>query len=222
MNVQDLDHLNMGGAILIELGNEVHFEIEKLDRRFKSILIGMKPGEYLIFELPRDALSGNIKSIFFSGNIIIVRYLYDGTVFGFQSKIIDDLSAPRKLLFIEHPKIIARYELRSKKRIDCFLPAKIEIMDKEKQGVLTDISEKGCRYQIKTLKSEQLPSVQIDEKLILKFQFAGVEGEQPVSGKIKNIKKDEREMVLGIEFHEISPEVQNMINQYISNIEEPL
>jgi len=222
MNVQNLDHLNMGGAILIELGNEVHFEIEQIDRRFKSILIGMKPGEYLIFELPRDAFSGNNKSIFFSGNSIIVRYLHDGTVFGFQSKIIDALSAPRKLLFIEHPKIIARYELRSKKRVDCFLPAKIEIMDKEKQGVLTNISEKGCRYQIKALKSEQLPSVQIDENLTLKFQFAGVEGEKPVSGKIKNIKKDEREMVLGIEFHEISPEVQNMINQYISNIEEPL
>jgi len=45
------------------------------------------------------------------------------------------------------PKIIEHYDLRSHERMDCFLPAKTKIKDKDKEGTVLDISQRG--YHLK-------------------------------------------------------------------------
>ncbi len=217
MDIENIDY-NTGKRISIESGTQLQIEIEGVAYRFKSVLIGMEPDEYLIIKtpmVPSDAPFGSIKHKLFRGSQIVVRYLYKGIVFGFQSKLIEAIYTPIKLLFVEYPKIIEHHDLRSQVRVDCLLPAKIKIKDEEKHGVILDISKKGCRYRIKALEDEKLPSIQIDEKITLRLQFPGIEDEHLVSGKVKNISRDYQEMSLGIEFHEITPEVQNIISQYI-------
>lgn len=220
MNVENGDYLNTGKRILIELGTQLQLEIGGVASRFKSNLVGIEPGEYLIIKTPTAAASDSIKKKLFRGNEIIVRYLYKGTVFGFQSQLIEATFTPISLLYVEYPKIIENHDLRSQERIDCFLPSKIKIRDEEIQGTILDINERGCRCLIKALKGETLPSVQVDEQVTLKCQFPGVGDEKVVSGKVRNISCDEHETALGIEFHEITPEVQKVIAQYISTVKE--
>jgi len=223
MNVENIDYFDTGKRISIELGTQLQIEIEGVAFRFKSVLIGMEPDEYLIIKtpmVPSDAPFSNIKHKLSRGSQIVVRYLYKGTVFGFQSKLIEAIFTPLRLLFIEYPNIIEHYNLRSQDRVDCFLPAKIKIKEEEKHGLILDISKKGCRYRIKALKDEGLPSIQLDEQITLRCQFPGIEDEQVFSGKVRNINRDKEETTLGIEFHEIAPEFQNIIAQYILNIKE--
>jgi len=220
MKTENVDHFATGKRISIETGTQLQIEIEGVAFRFKSTLVGMEPDKYLIIKTPMAPPSISIKVKLFRGNEIVVRYLNRGTVFGFQSKMIEAISTPIRLLFIEYPKIIEQYDLRSHERMDCFLPAKIKIKDKEKQGTIVDINERGCRCLIKALKGEKLPSLQIDEQIFLMCQFPGIDGEHVVSGKVKNFRRYEQGMALGIMFHEIDPEIQNIIAQYISTVKD--
>lgn len=223
MEAENVDYLATGRRILIELGSQLQIEIEGVAFRFKSVLVGMESDEYLIIKtpmVPSDAPFSSIKQKLFQGTQIIVRYIYKGTVFGFQSKLIESISTPVRLLFVEYPKIVENYDLRSQERTDCFLPAKIKIMDKEEHGAILDISEKGCRCLIKALKDEKLPSAQIDEQVTLTCQFPGIGAEQVVLGNVKNISRDKQEMILGIAFHEIAARVKDIIDQYLSNIKQ--
>jgi len=226
MEAENVDYLVTGRRILIELGSQLQIEIDGVTFRFKSVLVGMESDEYLIIKtpmVPSNAPFTSIKQKLFPGIQVIVRYLYKGTVFGFQSKLIEAISTPVRLLFVEYPKIVENYDLRSQERTDCFLPVKIKIMDKEdkeEHGAILDISERGCRCLIKALKDEKLPSAQIDDQITLTCQFPGIEGEQVVSGNVKNISRDKRQMILGIEFHEIVARVKDIIAQYLSNIKQ--
>jgi len=220
MKTENVDDFGAGKRISIEPGTQLQMEIEGVEYRFKSTLVGMEPDKYLIIKTPMAPPSISIQVKLFRGSQIVVRYLDRGTVFGFQTKLIEAISTPVRLLFIECPRVIEHYDLRSHERIDCFLPAKIRSRDKDKQGTILDISEKGCRFLIKALKGEKLPSLRTDEQISLRCQFPGIEGEYVVSGKVKNIRRDEQEMALGIEFQETDPQVQNIIAQYISTIRE--
>jgi len=223
MEAENVDYLATGRRIIIELGSQLQVEIEGVAFRFKSILVGMESDEYLIIKtpmVPSNAPFSSIKHKLFPGSQIVVRYIYKGTVFGFQSKLIEAISTPVRLLFVEYPKIVENYDLRSQERTDCFLPAKITIRNKGEHGAILDISEKGCRCLIKALEGEKLPSPQVDERITLTCQFPGIEGEQVVSGNVKNISRDKREIILGIEFHEIAARFKDIIDQYLSNIKQ--
>lgn len=215
---QNTDHLNTGKRIALELGTQLEIEIGGVATRFKSSLVGIEPDEYLIIKGPEAAPSDSVKDKLFRGNQIVIRYLFKGTVFGFRSQLIQTISTPKRLLFVEYPRTIEEYDLRSDKRIDCFIPAKIEINDEVKNGAILDISEGGCRYQINISKGEGLPSVQIGELISLSCQFPGTKAEQSVSGKIRNFSRHQQRMTIGVGFHEIAPEAQNIITQYISTI----
>ena len=214
------DHFDTEKRISIELGTQLEIEIEGVPTRFKSSLVGVEPDEYLIIKEPEAALYEILRNKLFRGNQIVVRYLCKGTLFGFQSQLVQVTSTPIRLLFVEYPKTIEVYDLRSHERIDCFFPAKIKIKDEEKNGAILDISEGGCRCVIKSSEGEKLPSVQIDERITLRCQFPGTESEQVVSGEVRNVGMDKQKAVLGIQFHEIAPGLQNIIAQYISTVKE--
>ncbi len=121
------DHFDTEKRISIELGTQLEIEIEGVPTRFKSSLVGIEPDEYLIIKAPEAALPDSIKNKLFRGNQIVVRYLCKGTLFGIQSQLVQVTSTPIRLLFVEYPKTIENYDLRSHERIDCFFPAKIKM-----------------------------------------------------------------------------------------------
>jgi len=215
MEIEDFD-FNTGKRIAIELGTELQIKIEGVNFSFKSTFIGIKSDKYLIINVPVTSTYGSIKHKYFQGTKIIVRYLYKGTVFGFQSELLEDIYNPLKLLFVKYPEIIENHNLRSHERIDCLLPIKIKIKDEEKDGAVLDISIRGCCCVFKgTANDKELLSVQIDEQIPLMCQFPSIEGEQLILGKVKSIKKDKQQIVFGIKFHEIDTKIEDIINQYI-------
>ena len=223
MEAENLDYLFTGRRIFIELGSQIQIQIEGVAFRFKSTLVGMESDECLIIKtpmVPSNAPFTSIQHKLFPGIQIVARYLYKGTVFGFQSKLIKAITSPLRLLFVEYPKIIENYDLRSEERTDCFLPAKIEIWNQKEHGAILDISERGCRCLIKALEGKILPYIQIDERITLRCQFPGIEDDQVVSGNVKNFSRDKEEMILGIEFHEIATGLKTIIDQYVSNIKQ--
>ena len=211
----------------LELGAEIQIEIDRVAFRFKSTFVGMEPGNYLIVKTPIvpqgarfSALKNKLKRQLFTGCKIVVRYLFEGTIFAFQSLLLEAISVPGNLLFLDYPKTIQHPDLRSNERVACFLPAKGNIKDHETQGTILDISEKGCCYLIKPAKKDKLPSIYIMDQITLECEFLGDHGEQVVSGNVRNVNKDKKGTTLGVEFREIGVDIKSTIAQYVSNIKE--
>ncbi|MEE8430965.1 MAG: flagellar brake protein [Candidatus Desulfatibia sp.] len=205
----------------IEIGDQLQIEVKGIPSRYQTTFIGMELNEYFIIKepvFPHELRVSGIKHKLFPGNEITVRYIYKGSVFGFQTKLIEAIFTPKRLLLIEYPKAIEKHNLRSTQRIDCYLPAITKIKNKETPGIILDINKKGCRYMIKAAENRKLPVVQKDDQIALRCHFPGNQDEQMVSGKVKNIKRDSQEMILGIEFLEMTVELHNIIEQYISTV----
>ncbi|RPH52100.1 MAG: flagellar brake protein [Desulfobacteraceae bacterium] len=219
MKIKDFK-FNTGKRISIEIGTQLQIQIDGVAFQYISTLIGMEPDKYLIINAPM-ALLGYARHKLYIGSKIVVRYLYKGSTFGFKSKLIDGLYEPLKLLFVGYPEVIEEYNLRSGERIDCVIPIKIKINNDKIDGVIVDINEMGCCcVAIKGDEDKELSFVQIDEQATLMCQFPQIEGEHAILGKIRNIRRDKKQMILGIMFHENDPEIENIIGQYILAIKD--
>lgn len=202
----------------MEIGTPIQFKMPGVGFSLQSVLIGMELDEYLIIKIP--AQYTNIKHKLIPGTDIVVRYLYHGTVYGFQTKLIEIISKPVKLLFLEYPKIIEHYDLRSQKRAESLFPASIKIRDKTNNGAIIDVSRNGCRCHIINSRQESLPPAQIDDEIVLKCKFPGVQGDREVFGRIKNIKRSRKELIVGVEFIGLELELHELITQYIYAVED--
>ena len=208
-----------GKRISLEMGTELQVEFADVSIPSYSVLVGMDNELYMVIKAPTPY--NMIKQKIYTGNELIIKYLFGGTVYAFQSKIIDAVSRPFKLVFIEYPKIIEKHELRSFKRAKCFFPTRIGFDKKTCNGLVVDISRKGCKCQIQLVSGEKYPLFKVDEPIALACKFPGIEGEVEISGTLRNLKKNRQEIVLGISFSQKNPDtVQQIINQYILTIYE--
>jgi hypothetical protein len=217
-NELDFDIFDYGKRISLDIG--VTFQLKLVDVAYplQSILVGMEIDEYLIIKIPSQF--GNVKHKLFPGVEIIVRYIHQGIIFGFQTKLIDVIFKPVKLLFLEYPKIIEHHELRSHKRAHSIFPAKVSIKDKVSNGAIIDISKSGCRCHILATQKEPLPPVQIDDEVLLTCKFPGIHGDHNVLGIVRNIKKSRKDLILGVEFKIIEEKLNDHIINYIYSIED--
>ncbi len=223
MNAKNKDFADEDKGIDIEPGTPLQIEIEGIAFRFASTFIGMEAQEYLILkvpEVPREAPIRNIRTKLISGVHLVVRYLNEGSVIGFRSQLSEAIFAPHRLMFVKYPQTIEHHDLRSDKRVNCTLPAKIVIENKNYKGTMLDISKKGCQYLTRDLRETILLSLKKDDQISLQCQFPGVKEELVVPGKVKNIKKTARELSLGIQFQQMKPDVKGIIDQYIFTIQE--
>jgi c-di-GMP-binding flagellar brake protein YcgR len=215
MHKENMSYLNVIKGFSMEFGTPMDLEIEGVEFALRSVLIGVDPDSYLIIKPLAKNLAA-IKGKLSEGRQIRVRYVHRDTVLGFESALIRMLSPPIEALFVAYPQRIERCDRRIEERMPSFLRAEVQIGGRKVDGMVADISRSGCRCLIKAV-DEKLPSIQIDEWITVKWQFAEIEDEHQISGKVKNISKDARELAFGIAFDSIAPETQNRIDQYISS-----
>lgn len=206
--------------IPIEIGTPLQLEIGEIRDRLKSALVGMELDQYLILRTPGALSSMTARPDLLPGIPVIVRYLYEGTVFGFESGLIKAIATPRRLLFVEYPRKTEIHDLRAHKRVDCLLPASSAGRGGETAGTVLDLSGRGCRYVAKATQDRPLPPFQIGDKLDLRLQFPGIAEDQGVSGVIRNMNKDISQTSLGIQFKDMRSPVRKLIADFISRAEE--
>lgn len=201
----------------METGTTLKIQVKGANTRITSELIGIEEGEYLIIKMPPLHTLGDTKTLLYKGTDIVVRYLLKGTVFGFQSVITDLISTPKKLIFIEYPKKFDNYELRTNKRMDCYLPASINISNDIIEGSITDISKEGCQFIVETSKVvNRTMLLQIDNKIDIRFQLPGVEKKLIATAQQKNVKKDKNSVNIGIWFTNMDAEIQTIFYDFLT------
>lgn len=198
--------------INIELGAKLLLELEDVNIPINSIFVGLKVNEYFIASQPSNY--SMIKHKLFPGNHMIIKYLHNGTVYAFPTKIIDIIDKPVQLLLFVFPKFLQSHTIRSYRRNDCLIPVKIVINNTERNGIIKDLSEEGCGCTFRYLPNPKT-KLRVGNHLKLRCQFPGIEGEIELSGIIQNSRKEAGNEVVGLKFKGLSDKAGVIIYDYL-------
>ena len=204
----------------LETGCRLLIDFDSLAVSFRSSLVGIEPGKYLLLKTPgpvgkmdrRDLRSGEM----------VVKSLYKGTVYAFRSKLMALISEPSDLMFIAYPEIIEHHELRSHKRFRCNIVAQAQINETERGGVIENISRGGCLCVLETFSTDTgLKKHLMNNTVLFRCRFPGSKADVRFMGEIKNAKRKSDEMAVGIQFiyMDKDDEIAETINNYIRLIE---
>jgi len=214
--IKKLEDLLVHEDISIPIGTDVQMEIGGVDFKMQSKIIGAVHNVYLIFKTPSPGNLISINTKLYAGNRVTVRYLHNGTVYGFQSELISAINEPAKLIFVSYPKIIASRDLRSHKRLKCCIPAKTRIKGAEYNTIIRDIGITGCRLLLKYPCRIPRPALEVGESISSTVEHYLSINEHKLEGEIKNISIDQHKIYMGVCFKKIDEKIQESINKYIS------
>lgn len=202
----------------LSVGSEVLLEIEALKLRIKCALVGFETGQYIVIRLSPKDLIGNFRSEHIKSGQLLVRYLYQGAVYGFKTELLNAVAAPAKIFFLSYPSMIEEYIMRERVRYECVLPAGTMFGNEIIDMVIIDISNEGCQCVIKTSagNSSLYNHMQVNKVLDIRVQFPGKEGTYRLSGRIRNISKGADRITLGVMFEGLAPAAAERIKEFIS------
>ena len=217
--MDDLIPVNKGTRLAIEYGARLRLEIAGVEVPLESRMVGME-GEYLIITAPPNP-QGALEHKIFEGNEMVVRYLSNGTVYSFQSKLRTSTSKPLQLLFLEYPKVVQKDELRSRRRANCMIPATFAYRGEKRDGMIIDISTTGCRGTLHGLnRKQQLFHLDTGKNLQISCKFPGVKVPAVMHGEVRSVKKNQQKLTLGIQFTRETPnDSLRLVAWYISTVE---
>jgi c-di-GMP-binding flagellar brake protein YcgR len=208
--------LNKSESIYIDIGTKVYLEIEGVSFSVTSIFIGMLADEFMIITLPKRYKT--IESKLFPGNKMVVKYLYDGSIYAFQTSVIEMITTPIRALAIDFPKVVQQRELRDAKRNDVVIPGRIEVKKTGFAVLVNDISKDGCRFKYRDNKKTTV--LREGDFLRLYCWFPGVSDEIGVMACVRNVTKEQGQFSIGLEFQDMTNTFLAPLVQFLYSIED--
>jgi c-di-GMP-binding flagellar brake protein YcgR len=119
--------------------------METTKSKWNTVLIGARPGRYLIFDMPK---ANNMPVKLDDGSRWAINFITHGQIFTFNSQVIGSCYRPVPLVFFTYPDTIEISNLRNDKRYPVNIPVTIETVQEPveiiSKGLLLDLSWGGC------------------------------------------------------------------------------
>ncbi|OFZ54244.1 MAG: hypothetical protein A2328_03155 [Bdellovibrionales bacterium RIFOXYB2_FULL_36_6] len=209
--------LNKSEGIYIDIGTQVYMEIEGVNFSVTSVFIGMLKDEFMIVTLPKRYKS--VQNKLYTGNKIIIKYLYDGSVFAFQTSVIETITNPIRALAIEYPKVVQQRELRNIKRNFVVIPGRVEAKKTEFPIVVFDISKNGLCFKYKDNK-QNISTLKENDLIRAYCSFPGMSEEVGALSVVRNVRREQGQLSIGIEFQNISKTFLTPLMHFLYSIED--
>ncbi|MGR3220766.1 MAG: flagellar brake domain-containing protein [Candidatus Anammoxibacter sp.] len=207
--------------LAIEIGTGMQLQIIGVGTRFKSSLVGMGAGQYLIAKMPmivdENFEQKCMKNI---GVAVDCNYVYKGSVFGFQSNLLDIILEPAKLIVIRYPINISEHNRRNTERISCILPGKIKLGTNALNVTVLDISVTGSLVSIAVDTKEKKDLMAMFTKTGM-FEFELLLPGEPKAFLIPSICKECKNSgsveEVGLQFCNVPKDVLFRIDQFLNS-----
>jgi len=203
----------------VDLNTALQIQVQGYPNRLKSYLVGKEEGQYLIIKAPTMQ---NPEDFFTKDQELVIRYVYQGRVFGFKSPIMLCIRNSINLIFVKFPKIIEDHNLRTHKRFECSLLARLEVLTRHQnrqlrfQGSIGDLSKGGCKATISLKELEWVKEpLKIQSDVNIFLSLPGIEDELIMQGVVRSMSQDSNALSLGIQFVDLSGKVQTQIEKFI-------
>jgi len=211
-------NFNEGGKLDIALRTNLMVQIEAIEGYMKCQLVGVVQDRFVVVTIPRSNL--RIDNALFLEKQIIVRYLNEGALYGFQSQIVDTITRPIPLMFLSYPKVVSRQEIRRYKRVDCFLPSSAELSGKASDGAIVNISRGGCLFVADKPHGNGFSKVDEGAKLGVSISLSEEVAGKKAQAVVRSHNEKSDMILLGLEFEEIDPEIQMAIDSYVRKVDQ--
>jgi hypothetical protein len=197
MSNKNIELLDKRNKIYVKTGLEMSLTADDNSFCEKCTYVGQKRDQYIVVTPPPEvaALENKLRQ----ADPITVRYSFEGDIFEFSSKLMEINYKPLMLLVLQFPDSIEKKEFRCQKRICCFISATMESNNETQDGIIKDISKFGCRFVFET-SGKLEKTIGNDDQIALAFDFPGISDRQEIMGKIKDIRRNESRLDVGIEF----------------------
>ena len=204
--------------ISFETGATVRLELDATVPEIMCTIAGVTFNQFIILSPPKSlALLEEARQKKLE---IALKYVHKGKLYWFRTRIIEEITFPTHLLFMEYPETIQYLEMRRAKRSTTFVPASLQCTSGTTlEGVLTDISRIGCQFasreEIATCRSD----LDIDSDIEIITSIPGLEEKQRLRGKVKNIQKSQKAFQFGIYFDGLPEKIQGTLARYLASTE---
>jgi len=198
------------------IGTELMLRVENSETPLRGFLVGMDRNEFLIFKTP---LTSEAKELFKNNMSIKGIFMYEGTIFGFMTRVLNAVASPAPLFFLSYPDEMEKHELRKNLRIDCSIPVDIHKDNKiDYNGVITDLSSDGCLVTMGD-NSRQMPSnIEIDDVFKVSSDMLGIPKDKAIQCIVKNQRQDAKKLHIGFLFDTDDADVLERIQSYVIRV----
>jgi c-di-GMP-binding flagellar brake protein YcgR len=188
--------------------------METTKSRWNTVLMGAKPGRYLILDMPK---ANNMPVRLDDGSRWAVNFITHGQIFAFNSEVIGSCYRPFPLVFFSYPEAIEVSNLRNDKRYPVNIPVTLETESEPPQfvakGLLLDLSWGGCL----TASTAAMPS---DTPLRMTMYMDGSNVINGLKVEIKSCRNQQGTYYTGFSFLPSNPvSVTDRLGEFLSEIE---
>lgn len=206
--------LSKSGRVDIDIGNRVFMDINGKSTTVTGIFIGMLKNRFLLTTVPNRY--EQVKSGLVNGNTIKVKYLYNGAVFAFKTKVMGKIVSPVKALVLAYPKVVQQQALRENKRNEVKIPGRVKTKRRETKVVIFDINRTGCCFKI----PEPAGNLAENDTIRLYCKFPGIPDESASQAVVRNLRKMEKIISIGTEFIDPPEAFQDNLTEFLVAIED--
>ncbi len=211
--IDDLQEFFPPEEQIISSGTKMQIHLREENDKLVGRMVGLVREECLIIRVTDRTELSTLK-----GRTVHISYLYEGCLVEFESVVMEILTSPSLLLFLQFPLRINKKTLRSLDRTPCLLPSIIYAHGEGRKCILTNISDSGCSAVIKINPVIAPPVINNSDIIKLTFTLPGYAKEIVTGGKVRNINKTAKEFSLGIQFSEINDKIRDKIRDFIDSL----
>jgi len=204
---------NGGNRLSIELGSVLNLQFSNEATRHMFSLIGMDIDEILIV---KPKAFPQVRHLIDTGVSVVVRYLSNGKVFGFRSRILGKVDKPLPMVFLSYPDHLETINLRQKERIYCYLPAQLVTAQATLPGMVVDLSEGGCRWVAKNPLLPKEIHLAVNEPIQITFPLPGKCGVLKLQAVIRVVNQEPGSIQIGMAFQHVDHQAAEDIARYVA------
>ncbi|WFS62183.1 flagellar brake protein [Pseudodesulfovibrio thermohalotolerans] len=203
-----------GVQLSVSPGKDVVIRVPGADRSYRGRIVGYDPYEYLIASV---RLPGRIRRELALGGQIIVKYIHQGTVYGFKSMVHNAITSPTSLLFFDYPSVMEKVELRRDARTKCNIDGMLQAEDAEYECMIVNISATGCKASVRAGAREPIARVEVGDTLVAIVNL-GAEGTLKLPIVVRNIQREQGIHTLGAMFLDLNKAEEEKIGNYLERM----
>ncbi|EKO37986.1 MAG: PilZ domain-containing protein [Solidesulfovibrio magneticus str. Maddingley MBC34] len=213
MSAPDINHFHCppGAKVILELSG--------LPDKLATVCVGHVRGRFVVTQAPAVPETGReaLYQLLYPDNTAIVRYLHDGTVVGFSTRVIRFIQIPFPLVFFTFPKKLESHDLRRHPRIACCLPGQACVAGADLPGMVMDLSHSGCLFSAALPETAPAvaPPVAIDDDVLLRCGLFGQSPDTALAGVVKRVALSGRRLELGLKFRKLPEPARQAIGSYL-------
>lgn len=206
-----------GMRLALNIGQPLIIEFDTITHQLESMLVGMIPNHCLIITTPSHFIVTGTKVE--AGRIIVVKFNHMNQLFLFRARVTHVLSTPRHMLILEYPAVIHYHDIRRAARTAASFPCLLKTSDGSTyNAIFKDISSTGALLTVVRTGNDDLPEIDISQRLTLDCSLPEIGEQLQLSGTVQNFKKDEQGVRIGVEFAGNYPVLDQSLDRYLQTI----